>query len=69
MLVTQTTTPLGAISFSATSLMREGYQALMRNGQVVHFGPVGQPIEDVEFDHMILHPADVAKLKAACDAG
>lgn len=42
--------------------MRPGYQALMRRGQIVHYGPLGDPIEDVEFDTMLLHPSDVGRL-------
>jgi hypothetical protein len=46
----------------ADKFMLEGYQALMRNGQVVWVGKIGMPIEDVEFDTLILHPNDYERL-------
>jgi hypothetical protein len=45
--------------------MLPGYCALMRAGQVIWVGKLGAPIEDVEFDGVIVHPDDYQRIKAA----
>ena len=47
-------------------LVPPGRALLMKNGKVVWLALLGQPIEDVDFDEMVLNSGDYASLRAFC---
>lgn len=51
------------VNFQSRSLLPAGKIALVRDGQVVWIGPLGSPIEDAEFDTVLMNPADIERLK------
>ncbi len=60
--------PFETLMIMESALVPDGRQVLTRAGRVVYVGATGDPIEDAEFDGMILSPADFAKLKDASSA-
>jgi len=60
-------TPLGSLSVQSHDLMPAGTQALKRNGRLVWIGPLGAPIEDADFDTIIVSSADFERFKARFD--
>jgi hypothetical protein len=44
-------------------LMLPGHALWMRRGVPVWMGILNQPVEDVEFDEIILHRTDIARIK------
>jgi hypothetical protein len=57
--------PLDAITVTSRPAVPVGMQALIRNREIIYFGAIGDPIEDAEFDEILLNPVDFACLKAA----
>ncbi len=57
------TKPFSAITITGSALVPEGRQVLTRAGKTVYIGDIGDPIEDAEFDGVILSPSDYQKLK------
>ena len=53
----------GGIQFQPRDLLPVGKIALVRDRQLVWIGPLGSPIEDAEFDTVLLNPADIERLK------
>lgn len=53
---------LSALKLIGAPLMPEGQHALVRRGQILWTGPLGSPIEDADFDTVLLNPADLARL-------
>lgn len=45
-----------------------GLHVLYRNGDVVWSGPLGAPIEDVDFDVVLVSPVDYARLRVVSEA-
>ena len=44
-------------------LMLPGHAIWRLRGQPVWMGTLGQPVEDMEFDEMVLHWTDIAKIE------
>ena len=53
----------GGVNFQSRDLMPVGKVGLVRDRQLVWIGPLGSPIEDAEFDTVLLNPADIERLK------
>ena len=51
------------VRISGSNKISEGVCALVRNGKVIFVGKLGDPIEDVEFDGLILSVADYERAK------
>lgn len=58
---------LAGIHFSASLLLLPGFIVLKRRGMLVWVGPLGSPIEDAEYDAVVLHPYDLKRLMVALD--
>lgn len=54
---------LGGITFQPHDLISKGRVALMRDRHIVWIGPLGSPIEDAEFDTVLMNPEDIERLK------
>ena len=57
----------GGINIQSRDLLPAGKIGLVKNGQLVWIGAISSPIEDAEFDTVLLNPADVERLKASAD--
>jgi hypothetical protein len=51
------------IKLIPNALMPRGRQALVRGAKLVWIGPLGAPIEDAEFDGIILHPDHIEEIR------
>ena len=54
--------PPGAIRFIQSGLQPDGTHTLMKGDLPLWTGPLGDPIEDVDYDTVILSPADYRRL-------
>jgi hypothetical protein len=59
--------PFGSIRILESDSVARGYQTLLRGDRVVWCGKLGAPIEDAEFDGVVLNSVDFLKLKEATD--
>lgn len=57
-----------SIWIKESAYLPPGQMAMERNREIVWVGPVGSPISDAEFDGLVMHPSDIAKLKLRMDA-
>ncbi|MBN9236057.1 hypothetical protein [Mesorhizobium hungaricum] len=65
-----TTLPaFGDIRLSCSEIMPDDCMALTRNGKIVWVGKFGSPIEDADFDGMILAPSKYALFRALTGGG
>lgn len=55
--------PLGSLRVSSRVEMSDDLIALTRNGKIVWVGPFGSPVEDVDFDGVILSPGRYAEFR------
>ena len=58
-----TTVPLSGIKVTESSLMLPGHAVWVLRGQPVWMGTLRQPVEDVNFDEIVLHWTDIAKIE------
>lgn len=54
------------VAIEGSSLVPAGKQILWRAGVAIWCGPLGSPIEDVEFDRISVNPAVYEYLAKAC---
>jgi hypothetical protein len=57
------------IAIEGSRLVPEGKHILWRHGQPIWCGPIGAPIEDVEFDRITVNPADYERVVLATMEG
>ncbi len=60
---------VNGILITRCSLIPVGHQALFRDGNVVYVGLLSDPIEDAEFDGVMLNPADYDRLSEKVSSG
>ena len=55
------------MKIQSSNMIPKGKHALTKNGKVVFFGTIGDPIENIDCDGVIMHPDEVAALNAELD--
>jgi hypothetical protein len=60
----KTTMSLAAIQITdGGAFMLPGHAIWKRRGEPVWMGRLGQPVEDVDYDEIVLHWTDIAKIE------
>ena len=53
----------GTAAVTCSDVVADGFQILMRRGKVVWLAKIGDPVEDVDHDLLVLSPLDFESLK------
>ena len=57
----------GGTTLLSSDIMLPGHTMWTLHGKPVWAGCIGQPVEDLEYDSMVLHPSDITALKEQAD--
>lgn len=59
----------GAVIFHASPYMRDKHWALFKGERMLIVVPRGAPIEDVDYDRIVVSPSEYEWIKAQADQG